>query len=163
MLLFQMTDRRQPRPQDVDNLRRQLWRQLSPSENVAQEESEATQGAAAAVPRPEADEPLEEKGVAEASLTKDNQPRPRQRLVRRAGDRATKRVQVLVSEGTRDALRPEPRPDHGSRAHGDRYVCRQCGQFFRWPGEFQSHVAGHLETIVEAPRSSWHRRTRSCP
>ena len=158
-----MTDRRQPRPQDEDNLRRQLWRQLSPSENVLTEESEDVQGAAAAVPRPEADGPLEEKGVVEASLTKDNQPRPRQRLVRRVGDRATKRVRVPVSEGTRDALRPEPRPDHGSRAHGDRYVCRQCGQSFRWPGEFQSHVAGHLENIAEAPRTSWHRRTRSWP
>ena len=163
MFLFQMSDGHPRRPQDADNLRRQLWRQLSPSENVMPEESEVTQGAAAAVPRPEADEPLEEKGVAEASLTKDNQPRPHQRLVRRAGVRTATSKRVSAPEGTQSALRPVPRPDQGTRARADRYVCPQCGQVFQWPGHFQWHVAGHVEATTEAPCAAWHRRTQSWP
>ena len=148
------------RPQDLDNLRLQLWQQLQPSGNPAQEEQDAPQGAAAAVPG--ASEP-QEKGAAEAAFSKGDQPRPRQRLVRRAGTRATTSKRGPVPEGTQSALRPVPRPDHGSRGRDDRYVCCQCGQIFRWPGDYQRHVAGHLETVKRAPRASWHRRTQSWP
>ena len=146
----------------MDNLRRQLWQQLSPSENLHSEEPAGLQGAAAAVSEPGPEE-SPEKGAVEAASSKDNQSRPHQRLVRRAGTQGAKGKRVPVSEGTRNLLRPEPRPDLGTRGREDRYLCRHCGQTFRWPGKFQAHVAGHLEAASVAPRGSWHRRTQSWP
>ena len=155
-----MSDREAARPQDLDNLRVQLWRQLQPSGNPVQEEHEALQGAAAAVPG--AVEP-QEKGAVEAAFSKGDRPRPRQRLIRRAGTQMTTSKRGPVPEETQSALRPVPRPDLGSRGRDDRYVCCRCGQDFRWPGDYQRHVAGHLKTASKAPRVSWHRRTRSWP
>ena len=150
------------RTRDLDNLRLQLWQQLQCSGNPRAEELEAQQGAAAAVPTTEAQEPPE-KGAAEAASSKDDQPRPHQRLVRRAGVRTATSKRVSAPEGTQSALRPVPRPDQGTRARADRYVCPQCGQVFQWPGHFQWHVAGHVEATTEAPRAAWHRRTQSWP